>query len=75
MRILRQSGQYVCPEVVWSRDDGYFELWFIVFGLVLTIFDSFSQSSIRPSLCVSSIVKSRSNPFLELTSTKLFGDC
>ena len=29
-----------------------------------------SQSSIRPSIYLSSIVKSRSNPFLESTSTK-----
>jgi len=29
-----------------------------------------SQSSIRPSIYFSSVVKSRSNPFLEPTSTK-----
>ena len=44
--------------------------------LVLTISNEgayltfLSQSSIRPSICFSSIVKSRSNPFLEPTSTK-----
>ena len=32
-----------------------------------------SQSSIRPSVCLSSIVKTRSNPFLEPTSTKHCG--
>ena len=32
-----------------------------------------SQSSIRPSIYFSSIVKSRSNPFLKSTSTKPYG--
>ena len=46
------------------------------FGGVLTLFKEgayltfTSQSSIRPSIYFSSIVKSRSNPFLEPTSTK-----
>ena len=41
----------------------------------LTIFNEgayLSQSSIRPSIYFSSIVKSRSNPFLEPTSTKQY---
>ena len=49
--------------------------WEICFVFVLTIFTEgliwhLSQSSIRPSLYFSSIVKSRSNPFLESTSIK-----
>ena len=49
---------------------------FVYLGLILTIFNEgvyltfTSQSSIWPAIYFSSIVKSRSNPFLEPTSTK-----
>ena len=37
------------------------------------MFDHLSQSSLKHSIYLSSIVKSRSNPFLESTSTKQQG--
>ena len=60
------SSIYNCPDR---------RLFFVCFVLVLMIFNKWayftsSQSSITPSIYGSQIVKTRLNPFLELTSTQ-----
>ena len=76
--LIEMCKRYFCAKGAWINEFNIASLWNENRSLVLTIFNEgliwqLSQSSRRSSIYFSLIVISRSNLFLEPTSTKQYG--